>query len=250
MNESPAESPQRKQRISTLVWQLAAAVLAITIIILLVIWQPWRPTADRTVQVVGRATVQAVPDEFVFSPVYQFKNANLQAALSDLTKKSDEVVAKLKSLGVRDDAIKTNSSSYSYPQYLDGSGTPTYSLTLTVTLDNQDLAQKVQNYLLTTSPAGAVSPQADFSTKKRKEVEARARDQAATDARNKADVSARNLGFSVGAVKSVTDGTGFGTILPLTNAKGSGANDATAELSLQPGQNNLSYSVTVVYFIR
>ena len=185
---------------------------------------------------------------------YQFKNADKAAALAELTKKSDEIVKKLKDLGVPDSKIKTNSGGYDSPIYYledDDKTTPTYTLSLTVTVTDKDVAQKVQDYLVTTSPLGAVSPQPNFSDAKRKELENKARDEATKEARQKADQSARNLGFAVGQVKQVTDGAGFGGIVYPTRGLAADAVGAEVQkLSIQPGENELSYTVTVVYYVR
>jgi uncharacterized protein YggE len=232
------------------------ALLLVVIAGMLAFWRPWEnPLAkERTVAVTGEATLKAAPDEFVFSPSYDFNNADKQTALSELTKKSDELVAKLKALGVADSKIKTNSSGNNYPVYRptgDNSGF-TYTLQLTITVGTKDLAQKVQDYLVTTAPTGEVSPQANFSDAKRKDLERQARDAATKDARAKADQSAKNLGFKVGLVKTVTDGTGFGGIIyPLTASGVAKATDLSQpSLAIQPGENDLSYTVTVTYYLK
>ncbi len=233
---------------------LRFVVLALLIIIvaMIALWRPWEGRQDRTVEVTGQATVTAVPDEFVFYPTYEFKNTDKQAALDALAKKSEEIVAKLKELGVADNKIKTNSDGHSFPIYKEqGSNTPAYTLRLTVTVDDKERAQKVQNYLITTAPMGAVSPQPTFSDKKRTELESKARDEATKDARAKAEQSAKNLGFSLGSVKTVNDGAGFNGM----GRAGLGVDDvasptAAPELALQPGENELTYAVTVTYFVR
>lgn len=232
--------------------RVVIGALVLIILAMFALWRPWEGATDRTVEVTGQAKVTAVPDEFVFYPVYEFKNVDKQAALDALSKKSSEVVAKLKELGVADTKIKTNSDGYDYPVFKgDGASTPTYSLRLTVTVDDKDRAQKVQDYLVTTTPSGAVSPQASFSDKKRTELESRARDEATKDARAKAEQSAKNLGFAIGSVKTVNDGAGFNGI-PYAVGRGAAdvATSATPELALQPGENELTYTVTVTYFVR
>lgn len=220
-------------------------------------WKPWdaaRNNSTRTIEVTGEAKISAEPDEFVFYPSYEAKNADKQVAINELGKKSEELVAKLKGLGVSDAKIKTDSSGYgggdTYPGYPEKQQDPTYTLRLTVTVGTRELAQKVQDYLVTTAPSGAVSPQPSFSDAKRKQLEGQARDNATKEARAKADQSARNLGFKVGSVKSVVDGVGFGGITPLQRAEKSDAATATPQLSVQPGENELQYSVTVVYFVK
>lgn len=247
-----------KQKINlSLDLRLISILLLIIIIVMLSIWKPWSPAPaanDRTISVTGQATLKAEPDEYVFYPSYQFKGSDKSAAIAELTSKSDSVVTELKKLGVADSKIKTNSSgydAYSVPVDVSTNGNATYTLGLTVTVGNRQLAQKIQTYLITTSPTGSVSPQADFSDTKRKQLDDQARDEATKDARTKADQSARNLGFTLGKVKQVNDSTGFTDIRPLNGAPSpSSALDTKQQLSVQPGQNNLSYAVTVIYFVK
>jgi len=252
-NAQPASSAKLK---FSLDYRVIVVVLLIIIAGMLAVWQPWQnPLAkERTVAVTGEATLKATPDEFVFSPSYDFTNADKQTALNDLTKKSDDLVTKLKALGVADNLIKTNSSGYDYPVFRpsgDNAGF-TYTLQLTITVGDQKLAQKVQDYLVITTPTGSVSPQANFSDTKRKALEVRAREAATKDARAKADQSAKNLGFAVGLVKTVTDGTGFGGIIyPMTATGSAKATDLSQpSLAIQPGENDLSYTVTVTYYLK
>lgn len=190
-----------------------------------------------------------------FSPSYDFTNGDKQAALKQLTAKSNEIVAKLKKLGVADKNIQTNASgSYSYGYYMPiYQGGDAYSLSVTVTVYDAGLAQKVQDYLVTTSPSGQVTPSVSFSTAKQKELQAAARDKAEKDARSQAEQSARNLGFTVAAVKSVVDGnsnTGGPIFYGSLNTGSDIAQPEKSSLSVQPGQNDLVYSVQVVYYIR
>lgn len=233
-------------------FRIIAAVLLLIILGMFALWRPWEAGGDdRTISVTGQATVKATPDEFVFYPTYEFKNADKQAALAQLTKKSDEVVAAIKKLGVADGGIKTNSDGYDSPVYKDDRSTPAYTLRLTVTVGNKELAQKVQDYLVSTTPSGAVTPQPAFSEAKRKELESKARDDATKDARSKAEQSAKNLGFGIGSVKTVSDGSGFGVgIMPAGRGAMDTAVSSPPQLTLQPGENELSYSVSVTYFVR
>lgn len=254
----PDEQTSRKNSIGIRVdLRFLVIVLLVVIACMLAIWKPWTSTgaSDRTVTVTGEAKLTAEPDEYTFSPSYEFKNANKDVALADLTKKSDEVVKKLKELGVADSKIKTNADGYDYYNYYFDTTADefTYTLRPTVSVNNKTLAQKVQDYLVTTSPSGQVSPQAGFSTAKQKELEGKARDEATKDARAKADQSAKNLGFKVSKVKSISDGANFGGITPylMEGAELSVSSDAKApSLAVQPGENDLTYSVTVIYFIR
>jgi uncharacterized protein YggE len=230
--------------------------LAAVIAAMLIIWKPWQSKADsgsRTIDVTGQATVKSQPDQFVFYPYYEFQNTNKDAALAQLKAKSTELVAKLKELGVEDKDIKTNSDGYDRYYFApDSSNTPTYTLRLEITLNDKDRTQKVQDYLVSTTPKGAVSPQASFSEAKRKELESQARDEATKDARKKADQSAKNLGFNVGKVKSVSDGAGFGGVMPMyaEDSIKAVAPVADSTLPVRSGQNEISYGVSVTYFLK
>lgn len=235
-------------------WWLSI-VLGLGLLGILLAWHPWNagPKAtDRTISVSGETTIKAEPDEYVFYPSYEFTNSDKAAGLKELTVKSDEVVAGLKKTGVADKDIKTNASGYrDYYYYNEETKTHTYTLQVTATTYTKDAAQKAQDYLLTTNPSGAVTPQATFSKEKQKKLEAQGRDEATKDARTKADQQAKNLGFKVGAVKSVSDSSSGGGVMPMY-LKGDvkAVPSSTSSLAIQPGQNDLNYSVQVVYYIR
>jgi uncharacterized protein YggE len=240
--------------------RIIVLVLLVIIVAMFLIWKPWSgaATSDRTVEINGEATITAKPDKFVFYPSYEFKNADKTTALTDISKKSAELIAKLKALGVGESDIKTTSSGYDYLIYREPSAddSTTYSLQLTVTAHNLEIAQKVQDYLVTTSPLGSVSPQASFSEGKRKQLESQARDKATTDAHTKVDQMAKNVGFKVGAVKKISEDQGF-SILSMEAQSGaasmqdsSDSNSLKSSLSVQPGENELPYTITVTYYIR
>jgi uncharacterized protein YggE len=258
--DTDAAAPQLRINLNLrwVCWLLLAIILG-----MLLAWRPWHPTpssANRTVT--GDATVKAAPDQFGFYPSYQFEEADKDTAIKAATAKQNEIVAGLKAAGVSDKQIKTDIHGYgSYPKPLTTELRQpalqqegyTYTLQVTVSVPTSTLAQKVQDYLATTSPQGNVTSVPIFSESLRNTLESRARDQATRSARSKADQSARNLGFSVGGVKSVDDGSGFdGGIEPM-DSEAAGAmkvTEADSGLSLQPGENELSYSVTVVYYIK
>lgn len=260
---TPVPQPAQQHQSVRLDLRLVVVVLLIVIVGMLLAWRPWSDAGaadgSRTVSVTGEASLKAEPDEFVFSPVYTIKNADRSAALAEISQKSQELTTKLKELGVKDNQIKTNADSYdrggtSYPMPVDPAVVPdpSYSLQLTITVTSRDQAQKVQDYLTSTTPTGTVTPYANFSTTKRKELESRARDEATKDARAKADQSAKNLGFKVGKVKTVNDGSGFGVMPVNEMAFDSTTSSAPTQprLAVQPGENELNYSVTVEYFVR
>ncbi len=254
---TPTDPPEKQPKLSfklSIDLRVIIILLLVVIAALVVIWKPWQAqsSSERTVSVTGETTLTAEPDEFVFSPSYDVKNPDRPTALKEISQKSDDIVRQLKGLGVTDKQIKTNASGYDQIYIPVEEDTSTYTLQLTITLNKRDLAQKVQDYLVTTSPSGSVTPQYNFSDQMRKSLENQARDSATKDARSKADVEAKNLGFKVGKVKSVTDSGGVNPypLLELGAPSATGTDDKTTQLAVQPGENKLSYSVTVIYFIR
>lgn len=246
--------PPRAPR-SSILGQLSLLIALAIIACMLVAWKPWQPAAKdgaRNISVTGEAEITAEPDEYVFNPNYEFKNADKKAALADATARTNEIVSKLKSLGIADSKIKTGTSGYN-DYYNDSQNT--YYASLSVTAQNKVLAQKVQDYLLTTSPTGAVTPQADFSPQKRKQLTDDARNKATKDARAKAEQSARNLDFKLGKVKNFSDNPDNNFEDRYLIAEGansaSSADGAKAQSSpIQQGENKLTYQVKVTYYLR
>lgn len=253
---SPVQPDQKKLNFS-LDYRIVVFILLAVIVGMLVAWRPWQEqlTGDsRTVTVTGESKVSAEPDEYVFYPRYEFKNTDKTAGLKEVASKSEEIITGLKKLGIKDNKIKTNSDGNSFqPYFREDDSNTTYSLALTITSGQKDEAQKIQDYLVSTGPVGAVSPQASFSEKKRKELESQARDKATQDARAKADQSAKNLGFKIHKVKSVEDGVGFVGLHPqmaTDMALSAPMERSISKLAVQPGENELNYTVKVVYFVR
>ena len=261
MNAGPSSA--RKQRLSLnidLRWVVGLLVLAIAA--MLALWQPWKDQVNansRTIKVSGEAVVKAEPDEFVFSPTYTISDADREAALKAMTDRAAQLTAGLKAVGISDNQIKSNIDSYSreiiaYPEKPE-SITPSYSLQLTITTNQRAQAQKVQDYLTTTNPTGVITPYASFSTNKRKELESKARNEATKDARTKAGQSAANLGFKIGTVKSVNDGNGFDggcgpSGLCFAEDRAASPSTSSSQLAVQPGENELRYSVSVEYYVK
>lgn len=251
-----SESPHSKPGMVALDYRwIIIALLGVAIVVMFAMWRPWEAQYDknaRTVDVTGATTLKAEPDQITFYPQYQFQDTDKEAAVNAAGKKSAEVIKKLRELGVAEKAIKSEtfgSSDSVMPMSSASSDGYSYTTSITITLADMKLAQKVQDYLVTTAPEGQITPQYDFATATRKKLEDSARDAATKDARKKAEQSAKNLGFSLGSVKSVTDGSLGG--YPYATAMTDGGKDmAVSSYALQPGENELSYSVSVSFYIK
>ena len=238
------------------IYKILIIILFLIIVGMLLVWQPWKSALnqDRSISVSGEATVKAAPDQYVFNPIYEFKNEDKAKALAEQTDKNNQIIAKLKELGVKDSDIKNNASGYSNSYSVEPAfpEQTTYNLSLTITVSDKDLATKVQDYLVSTNPEGQVTPQASFSETKRKELENQARDMATKDARVKAEQIAKNTGAKLGKVKSIQDGGGFGQpITALYEDSVASSSSATKQsMQIQPGENELNYVVSVSYYLK
>ncbi len=255
-NMGSNSKPKQTVKMEFSVWWLVGLLAAI-ILLLFVLWHPWTglATNSRTVSVTGTTTVKAEPDEYVFYPTWEFKGANKTATLNEATEKSATIVSEMKKLGVADNKITTNVGGWGNYYYFNSeTNIHTYTLTISATVANRELAQKVQDYLTTTEPTGQVTPQANFSQAKQKELETKARAAATKDARAKADEMAENLGFKVGKVKTIADQNGSGMVYPMMGslvAQGVAEDANTSKsLAVQPGEQDVTYSIQVTYYIK
>jgi uncharacterized protein len=114
------------------------------------------------------------------------------------------------------------------------------------------VAKKVQDYLVTTNPSGSITPYPSFSTKKQKDLQDKVRSEALTDARKKADDTAKGLGAHVGKVIAISEGSsgggcGANSICPAQDAAVGSSAGSGKSLSVQPGSDEFTYSVSVVF---
>lgn len=230
-------------------------ILVSTLICILVLWRPWDAEVNsnaRKISITGTSILKAEPDEFRFNPSY------IRDSIEEIKKLNTQVIATLKNLGVKDDEIKNNASNYGSPEiyYMDTvKGKQQNTLGLTITVSSKKLAQKVQDYLLTTNPVGALTPVGIFSTNKQKELLTKARNEAIGDARTKAEQTAKGLGTKIGKVIEVTEGSsvgGCGTTgmpCPVSMSEPAKPKDSSSEstIGVQPGTNEFGYSFTVTF---
>lgn len=228
----------------TLDYRWVSLALLAVIAGMLLLWRPWQAAAgQRTISVTGQATVKAEPDEYQFYPTYE------RPTTTELTSLSESIVAQLKVLGVPDSGIKNNASRYGM-YYPVTEGDKQSSLSLTITVGDKALAQKVQDYLLTTDPSGSITPQPAFSTAKQKQLRDQARDQAVVDARKNAQKLVAGLGARLGAVQNVSEGQNYGGVMPMMGAAEDKATSSSQTITVQPGKDEYSYEVSVTYALR
>jgi uncharacterized protein YggE len=236
-------------------FRFVSGFLLLVIVAMLLIWQPWTGLSSRTVVVSGQATVKAIPDEFTFYPTYQATAATETAAISAVSKKGNQVVDKLVSLGVDEKKISTSVNADRYYPVKDGSDDtePTATYSITAVVGSKELAQKILDYLVTTNPIYGVSPQSNFANQTRKDLEDSARKLALADAKERAEQTADELGIKLGNVVEISE-PNWGGIIPL-GVEGRATTDSSApELQTSPklltGEQEVTYQISVTYRIR
>ncbi len=220
----------------------------------LVLWsQPWSTTSSsdavKTITVTGETTIEATPDEFTFYPYFRKEGTDKDALREELVSDANAIVNSLKDLGVAEEQIQLDASSYdAWYWQEDEEGILTVNLTITTKDDDQ--AQAIQDYLLTTDAEGQLTPQTTFSDEKQKELDALAVEQAAADAKEKAAKQAELFGAELGDVQEISQGRdsifgGYPIAAELDLQRSS-----EASLPVLPGQDDYRQTVVVVYELK
>lgn len=236
---------------NSLIYRIVEICLLLTIIGLLVWSRPWTSNTSETrkITVTGEATIDSAPDEYVLSPYFQKSGKDKKAVQAELSEQANTAVIKLKELGISEDDIKLDASSYDYWYASDGQE-GSLQVSLQISLTDKDQAQKAQDYLLTLNNIqGQLTPQATFSDAKSKDLETQATEKATEDAKNKADQQAKLVGAKVGNVITISDSP-YNEIMPMAYAQDSMSSGAELKVSTLPvlsGKNEYKKTITITY---
>lgn len=242
MDETPKKS--RKLQV-TLSWKSLAFALLLVLVGFVCYTKPWdtKPDTVRTVSVNGEATVKRVPDLFIFYPYYE------ESSQEAIVAKTNEVVTALKGLGLGDAGIQTSVSNYeNYGSDGLPNGEMVYNASLTLTVDNKDVAQKVQDYLVSSGATGSITPTYDFTRETKKQLKDEASVLAIEDAKIRAEKQAQSLDAELGSVVNVTEPEDF-EIYPVAMYDATLTEAGSTSLPIQAGENEFTYSVKVEFEI-
>jgi len=224
-------------------------------------------TATNTITVSGQGEVFAVPDRATFSVTVREEGDDVAAAQDKATAKINAIVDYLKSAGVEEKDIKTASYNVN-PKYeweqkpcLANGICPQGNQKLIGFEVWQTLEVKVQDpkkagELLTGVGGKGASEVSSlsFTIEDEDQLKSDAREQAITEAKEKADALAKQLGVSVVRVVGFYEDS-YGGPVPYAYGKGGVAMDAMASEravapSLPAGENKITSNVSVTYEIR
>ena len=230
-------------------------LLLVSIFGLLVSSRPWQQSAStekRKITVAGSSTIEALPDEYQFSPHFEQSGSDRQALEDSLTKTANEAIEGLKNLGVAEDDMKLDVSSYDNWYWRKGETGTIYAY-ITVKVGDKELAQKVQDYLLNSDAKGSLTAFATFSENKKKELDDQAVSEAIDDARASAELQAKKLDAKVGKVLTISQSSD--SVFPvaydsLYTGADMSVDSVESSLPVLTGQNEYTQSVTLTYELK
>jgi uncharacterized protein YggE len=207
--------------------------------------------APRTITANAVGKAEGTPDLVTITIGVQTQAPKARTALSDNNTKAAAVIAKLKSAGVADKDIQTAQLSLN-PTYRDGP-TPTisgYQVSNLVTAKLRHLGDAGSVIDAAAAVAGddARVEGISFSIADDSSLLARARADAVQQAVSRAKTMARAAGVTLGRLRSITD------VLvqqprPFTTDSAASAGASAAAVPVQPGTQELSVEVAVIYDI-
>ncbi len=216
---------------------------------------------DRTISVSGTGKVTSAPDTVIISIAVETENTDAYQAQQQNAEKMNAVVNSLKAIGLTDDEIETTGYNiYSYTSGDDsvfGSKKKIYRVTNTikVTSSKVDMAGEIIDTAVSAGANSINYISFTLSDEKSNQLRSQALDAAVAQASSDANAVASALGVTVAGVKSVNVGasytpmsydSGYNEYAMYKTADAAGSAVPTA---VQPGDVDVSASVSIVYLI-
>jgi uncharacterized protein YggE len=211
--------------------------------------------AANTVTVNGDATVTSPPDEAVIVLTVENDGATAPAAMDATSTQSNQLLAKLKNVGIEDAAIQTSSVTL-YPVRTYDPTTGKETLTgyraqnsVKVTLKDAPTVAKVLAAGVETGVTQVSGP--DWRLREDSQAVNDALKQAVAHARVKADTLAAAAGASIGEVISISEGS-VQVPVPIYNLRAGAATDSgkVSEPSVSSGTLDVTATVTITYSLK
>jgi uncharacterized protein YggE len=210
----------------------------------------------RTLNVSGNGTVYLTPDiAYIYIGVHT-DDPDLSSGVSKNNSQTQALVDALKNAGIDGKDIQTsNFSVYTNgtPGFDPNTGQPTntgryYSIDNTVYVTMRDLS-KLGQILSTAVGAGANSINSiSFDVADKTAAMVEARQKAMANASSLAGELAKTAGLKIGEIQNVTYSEN--TYTPFYGMGGGGASAPNASVPIQPGQTQVSVTVSVTYIVK
>ncbi len=223
-----------------------------------------------SITVTGKGEVFAAPDVANFSGTISVDGKTMAEAEKSATTQEAALIAKLSDAGISKDDIKTTSYN-AYPKYENravatpaiacmSGNCPSYPVTNSVIVGytvSETLSIKVRDLdkagdiakLLTDANISSVNGP-DFAIDKPEDVQNQARDKAITDAKEQAEILAKQLGVHLKQIVDFQVSNG-GPVTPMMySAKADSVGASAPSPSLPAGQTDITSNVSITYTIR
>lgn len=200
------------------------------------------PANPRQVTVVGSGEVQGVPDTLTADVAVESVAPDVTAAMNRSSERQRAVIDVLTQRGVDSKDIRTTAVSLQ-PQYGENSVITGYRAnnSISVTIRQMDSASADLAAIVSAGGNEARINSVSYSIADDSQLVADARARAFNDARNRAQQYAELSGLSLGKVLSISEVAGGGPE-PIPQKA-----PMAADVPLQPGQQTVGFSVTVVW---
>lgn len=208
--------------------------------------------SKRSITVTGSAIRQQTNQLASFNATVNSKNADKALAVSEVTKKSEKLMADLKQFGIADKDLKTQSLNIyreQVPYYVDGGqrfkdGDWNASISVDITLRDISKSSDLTDLLAKSDTSNMYGP--SYSLDEGEPDKTALLKNAFDNAKSKADSLAKGMGMKVGKVKSVVEGADYGSSIYPMKGGGTGAGGG----GMEPGSSYVSTTLTVTFELR
>jgi uncharacterized protein len=207
------------------------------------------PEADmRQVTVLGSGEVQGTPDTLNVNASIEFTAPDVTGAMNQTSERQQSVINALMDAGVDRKDISTSQVSLQ-PQFTGGGDNPQAivgyraSNSIYVKIRQLDAASQALALIVSTGGDATRINNVNYSIEDDSELVRDARSRAFNDAKDRAEQYAQLSGLSLGKVISISETTGPQPPVPLQR----GAEMAAAPVPVEPGQQTVGFSVTVIW---
>ena len=202
----------------------------------------------RQVTVVGSCQVQGVPDAFTADVGIEFTAPDVTTAMNQTNDRQQAVINALTGAGVDRKDISTTEVSLQ-PEYDSSGGAITgyrAGNSIRVKIHPADSASHVLAVIVGAGGDATRINSVSYSIADDSQLVKDARARAFQDAKNRAEQYAQLSGLKLGKVISISEASGGASTMPPAPPRGG----AVENVPLEPGQQTVSFSVTVVWELR
>lgn len=236
----------------SLVWPLVVLIIAFSAFYL----KPWQVKSQETISVTAQGTADTVPNVGKITATIESKNPNLDLARQENDKKVEQIVTKIKELGVEEKDIKTQNLSAGQSYEIQPMmypvppkpNTNNFSTSLEITIRSFEATDEVIAALTQNGATNLYGPNLTLSDDTMEEAKSQARAKAVDLARKKAEDLAKLSGRGIGKAVKISEQGDYGYPVPMmARAEGDLIEKAS---QIQPGQNQVSINLAVDFALK